>query len=351
MDVTQPESERLKRDVEGALERALDPSDVLPMLHRLSRTAAPGSEESVFAHRQLAELLIERHPWRATLHARKVLAARPNDDRAWAILAASQAMLGHYRFAVTGYKRALEGAPKNASYAHNLGHLLDVAMDRSEEALPWLRSAYLAHADSTEIAASYAHALARVGDVAEAARVLEVALIRSGSREHAALRKWIQKGAPPRKALRPLRPPMLTDWAKRESKGAGTVERSQAGDGAGRPGTRGRSKAWSVGTLDAALTRGLARLPVGANQRGRASALARDVARCWPLVEDTTDIQSLAAAIAYAIVYVDHVPLTQAEVAACFRVSGSLLRARFKDLRLRLDLTPGDARYATLRRS
>jgi hypothetical protein len=59
----------------------------------------------------------------------------------------------------------------------------------------------------------------------------------------------------------------------------------------------------------------------------------------------------LAAAIAYAIVYVDHVPLTQAEVAGCFRVSASLLRARFKDLRLRLDLTPGDARYATVRRS
>jgi hypothetical protein len=341
MDLTRPESERLKRDVEGALERALDPADVLPMLHRLSRTAAPGSEESIFAHRQLAELLIERHPWRATLHARKVLAALPDDDRAWAILAASQAMLGHYRFAVTGYKRALEGSPNNPSYAHNLGHLLDVAMDRPTDALPWLRSAYLAHADSTEIAASYAHALARAGDVGEAARVLEGAMRqRSGSRErpsreHLALQKWIQKGAPRRKALRPLRPPMLTGWARR--------------DGEGREGTGG--KAWSVGTLDAALTRGLVRLPVGTSQRGRASALARDVARCWPLVEDTTDIQSLAAAIAYAIVYVDHVPLTQAEVAACFRVSASLLRARFKDLRLRLDLTPGDARYATLRRS
>jgi hypothetical protein len=346
MDGTQPESERLKRDVEGALERALDPADVLPMLHRLSRTAPPGSEESLFAHRQLAELLIERHPWRATLHARKVLATLPADDRAWAILAAAQAMLGHYRFAVTGYKRALEGAPQNPSYAHNLGHLLDVAMEKPKEALPWLRSAYLAHVDSGEIAASYAHALARAGDVAEAARVLEgTPSQRAGSREHAALRKWILKGAPRRKALRALRPPMLTDWAKR-----GGEPRDTGGRHASTRSLRS-GKAWSVGTLDAALTRGLARLPVGASQRGRASALARDVARCWPLVEDTTDIQSLAGAIAYAIVYVDHVPLTQAEVAACFRVSASLLRARFKDLRLRLDLTPGDARYATLRRS
>jgi transcription initiation factor TFIIIB Brf1 subunit/transcription initiation factor TFIIB len=68
-------------------------------------------------------------------------------------------------------------------------------------------------------------------------------------------------------------------------------------------------------------------------------------------MEVPTETRSLAAAVAYAIVYVDHVPLTQAEVAASFRVSASALRARFKDLRLRLDLTPGDARYATLRRS
>jgi len=353
MDVTQPDSGRLKRDVVGALERALDPSDVLPMLHRLSRTAAPGSEEAVFAHRQLAELLVERHPWRATLYARKVLAALPTDDRAWAVLAASQALLGHYRFAVTAYKRALEAAPDNPSYAHNLGHVLDVAMDRSREAVPWLRSAYLAHPGSAEIAASYAHALARAGGVAEAQRVLGGAMRGRGSREHAALRRWIAKGAPARKPLQPLRPPMLTTSTERRTR-PGDSHDADAADKASRllPVVTRRL---SQGALDASLSRGLARLPVGASQRARASALARDVARCSDpsLLEDigdSTDLQSLAAAIAYAIVYVDHVPLTQAEVAACFRVSASLLRARFKDVRLRLDLTPGDARYATLRR-
>jgi hypothetical protein len=49
-------------------------------------------------------------------------------------------------------------------------------------------------------------------------------------------------------------------------------------------------------------------------------------------------------------VYVDHVPLSQAEVAACFRVGVASLRGRFGELRAYLDLTPGDARYATLRR-
>jgi tetratricopeptide (TPR) repeat protein len=339
MDVTQPESERLKRDVEGALRRALDPSDVLPMLHRLSRTATPGSEESVFAHRQLAELLIERHPWRAALHAKRVLATLPGDDRGWAVLAACQAMLGHYRFAVAAYKRALEAAPENPSYAHNLGHLLDVAMGKPREAVPWLRLAYSAHADSAEAAASFAHALARAGEVDEAKRVLDGAKLRGASREHAALRRWLDKGAPPKKALPPLRPPSFAEWSRKSRQ----ERRFDAPSGArrARPGSE----------LDGALARGLSRLPVGATQRGRALALARDAAPCWPPTEDAADVQSLAAAVAYAIVFVDHVPLTQAEVAACFRVSAAALRARFKDLRLRLDLTPGDARYATLRRS
>jgi hypothetical protein len=61
-------------------------------------------------------------------------------------------------------------------------------------------------------------------------------------------------------------------------------------------------------------------------------------------------VGAVAAAIAYAIVYVDHVPLTQSEVAACFRVGVASLRGRFGELRARLDLLPGDERYATLRR-
>jgi tetratricopeptide (TPR) repeat protein len=332
MDVSQPESERLRRDVEGALRSAFDPSDVLPMLHRLSRTATPGSEESVFAHRQLAELLIERHPWRAALYARRVLAMQPCDDRGWAILGACQAMLGHYRFAVTAYKKALENAPENPSYAHNLGHLLDVAMGEPGEAVPWLRLAHAAHAESAEAAASFAHALGRTGKVEEAKRVLDAATARDGTREHLALRRWLDQGAPPKKALPPLRPPMLAEWSYTTSSKPATGARSES-------------------ALDSALARGLARLPVGPVQRGRALTLARDAAPCWPATDDAAGLQSLAAAVAYAIVYVDHVPLTQAEVAACFRVSASALRARFKDLRLRLDLIPGDTRYATLRRS
>src|ERR1700733_3354294 len=367
MDLTEPESERLRREVEGALRRALDPSDVLPMLHRLTRTAARGSEESLFAHQKLAEILIERHPWRATLHAKKVLAVLPDDERAWAVLAACQAMLGNYKYAVSGYERALESSPSNPSYAHNLGHLLDVALGRPGDAVPWLRSAHEGRADSAEITASYAHALARAGNLVEAKRVLGGAKMRGAPREHVAIWKWLQRGAPAERALPPLRPPMFTSWARNPALESEFKVR------------RGRA----TGALDAALARGLARLPVGPTQRVRAAALARDatldylgdsngngassrspiegslssppsggaVEDAGDAVETPMETRSLAAAVAYAIVYVDHVPLTQAEVAACFRVSASALRARFKDLRLRLDLTPGDARYATLRRS
>ena len=185
---------RLKRDVESALRRALDPSDVLPMLHRLARTAAPGSEERVFAHRQLAELLAEKNPWRAAIYAKRVTEDRPEDDRGWALLGLSQTLLGHYRFAVSAYQKALACAPRNPWYAHNLGHLLDVALDRAGDALEWLQTAYtdaaeLGHAASGDIAASFAHALGRAGKVNEAKVVLARAMKGGGSREH--------EGAPP----------------------------------------------------------------------------------------------------------------------------------------------------------
>jgi hypothetical protein len=81
------------------------------------------------------------------------------------------------------------------------------------------------------------------------------------------------------------------------------------------------------------------RLPAGDRDRDQADAPAptRD------------DLAGLAAAVAYAIVYVDHVPLSHAEVAAPFRVAVARLRGRFAELRAKLDIIPGDARYATTR--
>jgi tetratricopeptide (TPR) repeat protein len=359
MDARRQQAQELRRQIEWTLARAVDPSDVLPMLHRLTRLAHEGSDDSLFASLHLAELLVERDPWRAALFARRVLAHRPEDDRGWATLALCQTFLGNYKFAVSAYHHALTSAPKNPWYAHNLGHLLDVALDRPTDAIGWLKRAYQSASDSGEVAASYAHALARVGRLAEARKVLARAMKRGSSREHAALLRWLEQGAPPDKDHPLPRPapvhalvaPTPEAGATREGEGKSSSKRD---DGAGSQ--RRALRAPQVAELEAVLTRGLSSLPLDAKQRARAKALARDAAGYFSrptgsrAAAGTRGVDAIAAAIAYAIVYVDHVPLTQAEVAACFRIGVASLRGRFGELRSHLDLLPGDARYATLRR-
>jgi Tetratricopeptide repeat len=339
MEEKPAETERLRRDVEGALRRALDPSDVIPLLHRLARTAAPGTDESVFAHRHLAELIAARHPWRAALYARRVTAERPDDDRAWAVLALCQTLLANYRFAAASYQRALSCAPKNPWYAHNLGHLLDVALGRPQEALGWLRTAYAGAPTHGEIATSLAHALARAGQLAEAKRVLGRAMRKGASSEQQALLRWIEQGAPADKRAARSKPTIVPLPGTED---VGVPSRV-------RPAKRVRPAAkdlvrQQVTALHAALDRGLENLPLAPRQRARARALARDVvsrevfARGGAGEDGALRTQAVAAAIAYAIVWLDEVPLTQAEVAAPFRVSVARLRGRFAELRSKLAL-------------
>jgi hypothetical protein len=365
MDPRRKQAHELRSQIEWTLARAIDPSDVLPMLHRLARLAQDGSDDSLFAHLHLAELLVERDPWRSALFARRVLVHRPEDDRGWATLALGQTLLGHYKFAVTAYHRALGAAPKNPWYAHNLGHLLDVALDRAGEAVPWLKQAHGSAPESGDVAASYAHALARIGRLVEARKVLTRATKRGASREHAALLRWLEQGAPadkdhplPRPA--PVHAMATGDLAARAQEG--DADGRKRDDAAGpRDSRRGAKATPSVGVeIEGVLARGLASLPLDAKQRARAKSLARDavgyLARpaaargARGTASARSSVDAIAAAVAYAIVYVDHVPLTQAEVAACFRVSVASLRGRFGELRSHLDLLPGDARYATLRR-
>jgi tetratricopeptide (TPR) repeat protein len=356
MDGRRQQAQDLRRQIEWTLARAVDPGDVLPMLHRLARLAADGSDESLFAHLHLAELLVERDPWRAALYARRVLALRPEDDRGWATLALCQTLLGNYRFAVSAYHHALTSAPKNPWYAHNLGHLLDVALGRAQDAIGWLKRAYQSATYSGEVAASYAHALARVGRLAEARRVLARAMKRSPSREHSAMLRWLEQGAPADKDHPLPRPAPVHAIAAGEE-----ADAREADDETSRPlatkredgPSRRQIRSPVLAELDSVLARGLSRLPLDAKQRARAKALARDALSYFARpagARGGVAVQAVAAAVAYAIVYVDHVPLTQAEVASCFRVSVAALRGRFGELRSHLDLMPGDERYATLRR-
>jgi Flp pilus assembly protein TadD len=199
----------LRRNVEWALRNALAADEVLPMLAKLARTAEPQSDAWVLAHRHLAELAVERAPWRAAVFARRVVNVDPEDDGAWAVQGLAQTLLGNYRAAAACYQRAISLAPKNPWYAHNLGHLLDVALDRPADAVPLLANAYRTEPKEREIAASYAHALARSGKVAQAKKVLRQVIAKGATAEQMILWRWLEQGAPERP--RPTRrPPSAT---------------------------------------------------------------------------------------------------------------------------------------------
>jgi tetratricopeptide (TPR) repeat protein len=342
------EMENLRLGIERSLRGSFDPMDVLPRLAKLARHASPASDHAVFANHKLAELIAEHDPWRAALYVRRALAHRPGDDRSWAVLAFCQTLLGNFRCARSAYEHAIACSPGNPWYAHNLGHLLDVALGLPQEALGWLEAAHAAKRENGEIVTSYVHALARAGRAEQARAVLEGARDRFDPRELDALGRWLDEGAPARPRTRPRAP---------RAPANATPKR-----------------------LARVLAQGLAHLPLDPRQRERALALARDAlptpirrrrraaeaalehavaavpaAPPAPRVRATRlalaeDLAGLAAAVAYAIVYIDHVPLSQAEVAAPFRVGVAHLRGRFAELRAQLDIIRGDARYATTRR-
>jgi len=261
-DRSMSECQRLRRDVELALSGP-DPLRVLPLLHRLAARAESGSDECVFAHRQLAEVLLERDPWRAALHARRVTRMRPEDDRAWAALGLSQSLLGNHQYASHALTRALDCAPENPWYAHNLGHTLDVALDKPREALEYL------------------HGRATVCGVVQL-------------------------------------------FASREPIPEPEAPRAQP--------TRGYRR-----SVQTALRRGLARLPLDEAQRAAAANIAREATQRRPPADERAAL-GIAAAAAWAVISRDGIPLSQAEVAACFRTSASSLRQRLGAVRPRTNV-------------
>jgi tetratricopeptide (TPR) repeat protein len=189
--------EGLRLEAEGLLQRARPRSELLPVLERLVAVAPEGSEHALFGHRHIAELLVEEHPWRALLHLRRVARVKADDDVVQALMGLCHALLGNYRMAVGHYRRALRVSPRNPWYHHNVGHLLDVAIGEPARALPHLRSAHEYEPLEDEITASFAHCLARVGQLAEAHSLASDAVHAAPrNRDHRALLAWIAQGAP-----------------------------------------------------------------------------------------------------------------------------------------------------------
>jgi tetratricopeptide (TPR) repeat protein len=165
---------------------------LVPVLLRALRELPETSAEAREAYLQLAEILVDTDPWGAALAARKVLqhagVATPQ-PRAWAALGLANTLLGNYRFARTAYERALSAAPHDPWYCHNLGHLLDMGLQKPDQALPYLQYAFEQLPESPDVAASYAHVLVQVGEVCSAQRVLESM---PESAERGALLHWVR---------------------------------------------------------------------------------------------------------------------------------------------------------------
>ncbi len=185
----------LRKNVEWALRNSPEVDEILPLLAKLARNAEPESDAWLLAHRHIAELAIDRDPWKSALFARRVVRVDPEDDGAWSVLGLAQTLLANYRAAASAYRKALAIAPENPWYSHNLGHLLDVALGRPEEALPLLMAAYEAEPNENEIAASYAHALARTGKLAMAKKLYRRAVMRGATAEQLRLWRWLEESS------------------------------------------------------------------------------------------------------------------------------------------------------------
>jgi tetratricopeptide (TPR) repeat protein len=283
------------------------------LLTRLVSMAEDGSDASLFAHRHLAELHLEDNPWKSALHLKRVLAYCGEDDILHALMGLCHALLGNYRVAVRAYREASQLAPQTPWYHHNLGHLMDVALDDAVGAEPHLRRAYELEPDHDEIVGSLAHCVARLGDLDEARRLAKLAKEKGPCNpDHGALLQWIESGATeaPAATTNVRRPP--------SDRVAETVQLKM--------GEAGFSRA----------------------EIERATQLWSDMqAHCELRI---TKPEVLAAALEYAIAVVEQRPgCTQAEVARRYGVAATSVSARFAQIRNALALRPGDPRYAASR--
>jgi tetratricopeptide (TPR) repeat protein len=283
------------------------------LLTRLVSAAEEGSDASIFAHRHLAELRLEDNPWKAALHLRRIVEFCPDDDILHALLGLSHALLGNYRVAVRAYREASSLAPQTPWYHHNLGHLMDVALDEPRRAERHLRRAYELEPEHDEIIGSLAHCVARLGDLDEAQRLAELAREQGPCNpDHRALLEWIEGGAVDTPAA------IATVRHPPRDRVAETVERMMGEAG------------FSLGEIE------------------RATQLWSDMqAHCALRV---TKPEVLAAALEYAIAVVEQRPgCTQAEIARRYGVAPTSVSARFAQIRNALALRPGDPRYAASR--
>lgn len=317
------ELDRLRARIEDALRRERPRNEVMPLLERLLVSAGDHGELFVYAHRHMAELLIADEPWQSALHLRHVIKAGAADDTAHALMGLCQALLGNFDSAVFQYERALALEPQNAWYHHNLGHLLDVALNRPEAAAKHLRWAHEAHPMEDEVTASLAHCLARVGQLVEAEALAHEAVDLAPDHEsHGSLLTWIKRGAP----------------------GGFLFSADHAFHGRDPRHARADATENDRDVLRA-LERGMQAGGAPPALLSRAEKVWRDYRARRPRVR-VAKPEVHAAALEYAVSVMHGITgVTQTGVAKRYGISSTALASRYTDMRATLDLTIGDPRY------
>jgi tetratricopeptide (TPR) repeat protein len=340
-----PKEDRFDLDVlrsraETAIRRGKPAEEIRPVLERMLSLAREGSDEALFAHRHLAELLIEEHPWRAALHLRAV-SSLVDDDVVHALMGLCQALLGNFQSAVAAYRRALTRAPRNPWYHHNLGHLLDVALDRPDDAERHLRMAHRMEPHEHEITASLAHCLARRGEVDEA-RTLAHEAVRAAPRsaDHRALLKWIEAGA------NATREPRRVRRSAAKARAGEPKSRVERGRVESVPPPEQKKNGKPLREVERTLVRGMRDAGFPAEYLERARALWADFLDGRDRGLRVSKPESYAAAVEYAIACVSGIDgVTQADVARRYGIAPKTLKTRYFQIRDALSLEPNDPRY------
>jgi len=321
------ELDRLRARIDDALRRERPRAEIMPLLERLLSQAPEHGEIYVYGHRRIAELLLQTDPWRAALHLRRVIKTGTADDTTHALMGLCQALLGNFDSAVFQYERALALDPSNAWYHHNLGHLLDVALNMSQLAVVHLRWAHDAHPMEDEVTASLAHCLARLGVLDEAQDLAREALDLAPQHEsHASLLAWIRRGAPGGYLFSADQA-----FAGREPRNQGD-ERKERNEQSDRDVLR-------------ALSRGLASSGAPEVLKSRAELVWRDYRAQRPNLR-VGKPEVHAAALEYAVSIMHGITgITQSGIAKRYGVSSTSLASRYSDIRSLLALQVGDPRY------
>lgn len=259
------------------------------------------------------------------------------DDVIHALMGLSQALLGNYRAAVASYRRALQIAPRNPWYHHNMGHLLDVALGETREALPHLRAANEMEPGEDEITASLAHCLARLDQIEEARELADEAVrLAPRNADHQALLEWVGGSAVKSSPSRSRR---------RGTSGAAQGRRPRGrSSGSRRPVPKAKEPISAEAVLSA-LEERMREGGFSTRQLAGARSLWADFRESRPV--RATKPEVYAAAIEYAIAQVHGVDgVTQASVARRYGVGTSSLCNRYGEIREALALVPGDPRYS-----